>query len=92
MEANDADVFLSSTLLRFYESSRTVNANDETASDLGVECSTVSRFFNPEKYVNGDSNKSLDKKTYFNIRLSQATTSWLEGLEGLSKLITPELM
>jgi hypothetical protein len=26
------------------------------------------------------------------MRFTQATTSWLEGLDGLSRLITPELM
>lgn len=30
--------------------------------------------------------------THRRMRLTQATTSWLEGFEGLSRLMTPELM
>lgn len=29
---------------------------------------------------------------YLKIRFTQATTSWLEGLDGLSRFMTPELM
>ena len=35
---------------------------------------------------------TLDRRPYLSMRFTHATTSWLDGLEGLSRFITPELM
>lgn len=42
VEADDANVFLSGTLLRFDETGGTVNADNQASSDLGIEGTTVS--------------------------------------------------
>lgn len=48
MKAQYGDVFLSSSLLRFDKTSGTVDANDETACDLGVQCSRVTGLLDPQ--------------------------------------------
>jgi hypothetical protein len=47
MESNDADVFLSCSLLGLDETRRAVNANDQTTGNFGIERSTVSGFLAP---------------------------------------------
>ena len=44
VKANNADVFLSCALLRFYESSCTVDTDNQTSCNFGVECATVAGF------------------------------------------------
>lgn len=46
VEANDADVFLSGTLLGLDQPSGAVNADNQAASDLGVEGTAVASLFN----------------------------------------------
>ena len=48
METYDTDIFFSSRLLRFDKSSGTIDADDETSSDFGVEGSGMSCFFDTE--------------------------------------------
>lgn len=43
----DADIFFTSTLLGFDESSCAIQADDQAASDLGIQGSTMSGFFDP---------------------------------------------
>jgi hypothetical protein len=45
VEANDADVLLSSALLGLDETSRAVNADDQASSDLGIEGAAVASLF-----------------------------------------------
>lgn len=45
VKANNADILLTGTLLRLNEAGGTVNADDQTASDLGVQSTTVTGFF-----------------------------------------------
>lgn len=50
VKADDTDVLLTSTLLGLYETSSTVNANDQTSSDLGVKCSRVTSLLDTAQY------------------------------------------
>lgn len=45
MEANDCHVFFAGSLLRLDETSCAVDADNETASDLGIEGTTVTSLF-----------------------------------------------
>jgi hypothetical protein len=48
VETDNADIFLSGTLLRFDESGGSVNTDDETASDFGVKGTRVTGLFATE--------------------------------------------
>jgi len=48
METYHADIFFSSRLLRFDKSSGTIDADNETSSDFGVEGPGMSCFFDTE--------------------------------------------
>jgi hypothetical protein len=91
MQSNNTNVFFSSSLLRLYKPCSAINANDQTASHFRVKGATVASLLNSAlELVRG----SLDEygTNHLKIRFTHATTSWLEGLEGLSRLITPELI
>lgn len=49
VETDDTHVLLSGTLLGLYQPSRTVDTDDQTSGDLGVEGSTVSSLLTPAK-------------------------------------------
>lgn len=90
MKSDDTDVFFSGTLLGLDETGSAVDADNQTSSNLGVEGSAVARLLNPiTRLVRAYRNSKHDM--YLRILLIHATTSWLEGFEGLSRLITPEL-
>lgn len=91
MKSDNTDVFFSGTLLRLDETGSAVDTDNETASDFGVEGSAVAGLLNPiTQSVHAQGNRS--NGIYLKILLIHATTSWLEGFEGLSRLMTPELM
>lgn len=46
VEADDADVLFTGTLLAFHQASRTISADDQAASDFGVKSSTMPGLFN----------------------------------------------
>lgn len=46
VQANDANILLSSTLLGLDETGRTVDADDEATSDLGIEGTAVTSLLN----------------------------------------------
>jgi hypothetical protein len=76
MEADHANVFFSCTLLRLYQASSTVNANNQTASNLRVKGSTVSSFLRPESTVIQQLVTQSDSMWYYlKILFIQATTS-----------------
>jgi hypothetical protein len=97
VETDDAHVFLSGALLRLDETGRAVDADDQAAGDFGVESSAVAGLLDS---VEGSVPSPpiawyglyIGQKTYLSMRLTHATTSWEDGLEGLSRLITPEEM
>jgi hypothetical protein len=92
VETENADVLLSGSLLGLDETGGTVDTNDQTSSDLGVKGSGVTSLLTSTRIsINAHIQRFLIGAN-LKIRLTQATTSWEEGLEGLSKLITPELM
>jgi hypothetical protein len=47
VHANDANILLSSSLLRLDETGRAIDADDEAASDLGVKGTAVASLLNP---------------------------------------------
>lgn len=51
VEADNADVFFTSTLLGLDETSSAVETDDQTASDFGVESTTVASLFNAAKCI-----------------------------------------
>jgi hypothetical protein len=92
MEADDANVLLSGTLLGLDETGGAVNADNQTSSDLGVEGSTVTSLLNPATRVSHSHTCSSITVAYLSMRLIHETTSCEEGFDGLSRLMTPELM
>lgn len=92
VKADDAHVLLSSTLLRLHKTSGAVNADNETSSDLGVEGTAVASLLNSVGALVQVALIECDCHAYRSMRLIQDTTSWLDGFEGLSRLMTPELM
>ena len=56
MKSDDADILLSGTLLRLYQTSGTVNADDETAGNLGVESAGVTGSLNPKNTLDPSDN------------------------------------
>ena len=48
MQLEDGDVFFARVLLRFCESRRSIDANDETAGRRRIECAAVSRFLDAQ--------------------------------------------
>jgi hypothetical protein len=87
VEADDADVFLSCLLLRLDQTSGAIDADNEATGDLWVEGTTVPRLLNPATTLAMSMRKQRD--AYLRILFTQDTTSWLEGLAGLSRLMTP---
>jgi hypothetical protein len=92
MEADDANVLLSGTLLGLDETGGAVNADNQTSSDLGVEGSAVTSLLNPATRVSHSHTCSSITVAYLSMRLIHETTSCEEGFDGLSRLMTPELM
>jgi hypothetical protein len=92
MKADDANVLLSGTLLGLDETGGAVNADNQTSSDLGVEGSAVTSLLNPATRVSHSHTCSSIAVAYLSMRLIHDTTSWEEGFDGLSRLMTPELM
>lgn len=93
VEADDCDVFFAGSLLRLDKAGSPVNANNETSRDLGIECTAVTRLLDavnkiiilaPQLYQS-----QWEPYSYRSMRFTHATTSWLDGLDGLSRLITP---
>lgn len=78
VEANDADVFLSGTLLGLDETSSTVNADNQTSSDLGIKSTTVASLLNTIASVSQNflpTNPPSKGTTNRRMRLIQETTS-----------------
>jgi hypothetical protein len=92
VQADDADVLLTSTLLGLDEASGTVNADNQTTGNLGVEGSRVTSLLNTERRLASLSRMHGNCMAYRSMRLIHDTTSWEDGFEGLSRLMTPELM
>jgi hypothetical protein len=100
VQTDHAHVLLTGTLLGLDETGGTVNADNQAASDLGVESTTVTGLLGSIKReyvrINWPSRiwrgaMGSEEGFYLRMRFIHATTSWEEGLEGLSRLITPEL-
>jgi hypothetical protein len=96
VETDDADVFLSGALLGLDEAGGAVDANNQAAGDFGVEGSAVASLLDSVRNCQYCPSPpivwKIGQKTYLSMRLTHATTSWEDGLEGLSRLITPEEM
>ena len=92
VESDDCDVFFAGTLLGLDETGGAVETDDQTAGDFGVKGSAVAGLFNPLVLSAQGFEALFCRGSYLSMRLTHATTSWLEGLEGLSRLMTPELM
>ena len=92
VETDDADVLLTGALLRLDETGSAVNADDQTSSDLGVKSSRVTGLLDAVTILASDCHSEIDFVAYRSMRLIHDTTSWEEGFEGLSRLMTPEEM
>jgi hypothetical protein len=79
MKTNDADVFLSGTLLGLDQAGSTVNADDQATGDLRVKSSTVTSLLRPaRKSIVLASSSEYDPRKitiYLKILFIQATTS-----------------
>ena len=64
MKPYNANIFFTSTLLGLDEPSRAIQANDQAASNLGIQSATVSGFLNP---VNCQYLYSLTSRAPFNV-------------------------
>ena len=92
VKADNADVLLTSTLLGLDETGSAVNADNQASSDLGVEGSRVTRLLNAASTLAFCLTPQSGCVAYRSMRLIHDTTSWEEGFEGLSRLMTPEEM
>ena len=92
VKADDADVLLTSTLLGLDETCSTVNADNQTSSDLGVESTGVTSLLNTATVLASCLTFRCNSVPYRSMRLIHDTTSWEEGFEGLSRLMTPDEM
>lgn len=92
MKSDDADIFFSGALLGFDESSRAVKTDDETPSDFRIQSTAMASLLYPADCQRCGAISFQIVDWYLSMRLTHATTSWLEGLDGLSRLMTPELI
>jgi hypothetical protein len=92
VQADDADVLLTSTLLGLDKTCSTVNADNQTSSDLGVKSTGVTSLLNTATTLASCLIIRGDSDPYRSMRLIHDTTSWEEGFEGLSRLMTPDEM
>jgi hypothetical protein len=92
VETDDANVLLTSTLLGLDETCSTINADNQASSDLGVKCTGMTGLLNAATLLAACSAFHSNFVPYRSMRLIHDTTSWEEGFEGLSRLITPEEM
>lgn len=91
VEADYAHIFLAGALLGLHETGSAIDAHYETAGDFRIEGSAMASFLDPGRALL-ERARWWGLLSYRNIRLIHDTTSWLDGFEGLSRLITPELM
>lgn len=92
VKADNADVLLTSTLLGLDETGRTVDADNQTSSDLRIESSRVTSLLHAATLLASCLTLHCKCVPYRSMRLIHDTTSWEEGFEGLSRLMTPEEM
>ena len=94
VESDDADILLTSTLLRLDKAGCAVDTDDQAAGNFWVEGAAVAGLLNTIDNISVflvDINFGI-AFAHRNILLIHATTSWLDGLDGLSRLITPLLI
>lgn len=92
VKADDADILLTSTLLGLDETCSAVNADNQTSSDLGIESTRVTSLLNTVTKLAACLTLGCNYIPYRSMRLIHDTTSWEEGFEGLSRLMTPDEM
>jgi hypothetical protein len=92
VQTDDANVFLSGSLLGLYKTGGAVDADNETSGNFRVEGTTVASLLN-SSHLSAKCTWDYSRIcSYLSMRLIHDTTSCEDGLEGLSRLITPELM